>query len=247
VGYADATSPANVAAARRHYDAAREDYAKGAYSQALAELEAAHALDPNAKDLIFNLGVVHEKLSDIDEALKWFQLYTTMDLSPEERGRADAYIRRLEGAKRELEAKQAPPPRPTPEPEPPPPPAPSAEAAQVALPPTGRVDAATVMAGCVSLASLAVGVVFAVKAVQDKPPANYETGVTGSYPDLKNQQDTAYREAIIADVGFGVAALGAVTTAVLYFARRRNPTTVTSGVSVSPLVGGGALIVEGSF
>jgi tetratricopeptide (TPR) repeat protein len=240
-----------MAAARRHFDAARGDYAKGAYGQAIAELEAAHALDPNAKDLIFNLGVVHEKLSDIDEALKWFQLYTTMDLTPEERARADAYVKRLEGAKKELH-----PSRPPTEPEPPPRPAPSASVPPVpdapAAPPpaAGRVDALTVIAGTVSLASLAVGVVYAVKAVQDKPPSDYVTGISGSYPDLKNQQDAAYQEAVIADVGFGVAALGAVTTAVLYFARRRSPATVTggaAGISARPLFGGGALIVEGSF
>src|ERR1700722_13757047 len=101
------TNAANVAAARRHFDKARADYEQGAYREAIAELEAAHALDPSAKDLVFNLGVVHEKLSDIDDALQWFQLYTTMSLTPPERDRADAYIKRLEGAKRELAQRAA--------------------------------------------------------------------------------------------------------------------------------------------
>ena len=89
-----------MAAARRHFDKARADYAQGLHREAIAELEAAHALDPAAKDPIFNLGVVHEKLSDIDDALQWFQLYTTMTLTPQERDRADAYIKRLEGGRR---------------------------------------------------------------------------------------------------------------------------------------------------
>src|ERR1019366_3459132 len=63
-----APSSADIAEARRHF-------------------EPAHALDPTAKDLVFNLGVVHEKLSDIDDALRWFELYTTMSLSPTERER----------------------------------------------------------------------------------------------------------------------------------------------------------------
>ena len=88
---ADETSPANVAAARKHFEKARADYAQGAYREAIGELEAAHSLDPNAKDLVFNLGVVHEKLADIDEALKWFRLYTSMNLTAAERDRADAY------------------------------------------------------------------------------------------------------------------------------------------------------------
>ena len=79
----------------------------GSYREAIGELEAAHTLDPNAKDLVFNLGVVHEKLGDIDDALKWFRLYTTMNLTGPERDRADAYVHRLEGAKKELEDKQA--------------------------------------------------------------------------------------------------------------------------------------------
>ena len=78
--WADETSPANVAAARKHFDKARADYAQGAYREAIGELEAAHALDPNAKDLVFNLGVVHEKLGDIDEALKWFRLHLEWNL-----------------------------------------------------------------------------------------------------------------------------------------------------------------------
>src|SRR5271165_212779 len=86
---ADETSPANVAAARKHFEKARADYGRGAYREAIGELEAAHSLDPNAKDLVFNLGVVHEKLADIDDALKWFKLYTTMDLVPLERDRAE--------------------------------------------------------------------------------------------------------------------------------------------------------------
>src|ERR1700690_578312 len=113
---ADETSVANVVAARKHFEKARSYYGQGAYREAVSELEAAHQLDPNAKDLVFNLGVVHEKLADIDEALTWFRLYTTMDLLPQERDRADAYIRRLEGAKRELEEKLAAQQQPGPEP-----------------------------------------------------------------------------------------------------------------------------------
>src|SRR5258708_27605718 len=71
VGLAEEASQGNVAAARKHFERARAYYGQGAYRDAITELEAAHALDPNAKDLVFNLGVVHEKLADIDEALKW--------------------------------------------------------------------------------------------------------------------------------------------------------------------------------
>src|SRR3974390_1027413 len=113
-GHAEEPSPRNVAAARRHLEKARAFYGQGAYRDAISELDAAHTLDPSAKDLVFNLGVVHEKLADIDEALKWFRLYTTMDLVPQERDKAEAYIKRLEGAKHEAETKPL-----SPEPSPP--------------------------------------------------------------------------------------------------------------------------------
>ncbi|MGH7440856.1 MAG: tetratricopeptide repeat protein, partial [Polyangiaceae bacterium] len=94
---------ANAAAARRHFDKARTFYEQGQYHEAIGELDTAHALDPSAKDLVFNLGVVHEKLGDIDDALRWFRLYAGMSLTPQESDRAEAYVRRLEGARREVE------------------------------------------------------------------------------------------------------------------------------------------------
>ena len=246
------TSSANVAAARRHFDKARTDYAQGSYREAIAELEAAHALDPSAKDLVFNLGVVHEKLSDIDDALQWFQLYTTMTLTPQERDRADAYIRRLEGAKKEL-AQHPPEPSPsgsTGAPSPsesallpigPPPPAP---------PRRGRIDGATIAAVSVTGAALVFATVMSVKAKVDEPPTPFVTGRDGTYPELQSRTDTAHREAIFADVGFGLAIAAGITAAVLYFARTGDspvPAPAPVTVSPTPLTGGGGLIVQSSF
>jgi tetratricopeptide (TPR) repeat protein len=244
---ADETSPQNVAAARRHFERARAYYAQGAYREAISELEAAHALDPNAKDLVFNLGVVHEKLTDIDDALKWFRLYTTMNLTAQERERADAYVKRLEGAKREVEQKAAqsasasataPPP-------PPPPPPPDHQ-------PMGRIDVLTISAGSVALGALAFGIVMGVKAEHDKPPTPFITGRNGTYADLVTRQANAHNEAVMADIGFGVAGAAAAAAAVLFFARPRAsaPTTTgagTTSVSAVPLAGGGGLLVQGSF
>jgi hypothetical protein len=100
---ADAPSTTNVAAARRHFDKARAFYEQGQYREAIGELDTAHTLDPSAKDLVFNLGVVHEKLGDIDEALQWFRQYAGMNLTAQESDRAEAYVRRLQGARREVE------------------------------------------------------------------------------------------------------------------------------------------------
>jgi tetratricopeptide (TPR) repeat protein len=243
--WADETSPANVAAARRHFERARAYYAQGSYREAIGELEAAHTLDPNAKDLVFNLGVVHEKLGDIDDALKWFRLYTTMNLTPSERERADAYVHRLEGAKKELEDKQAAAQSgTTPTPVPPPPPPPKERTAP------GRIDGLTIGAASVSVASLVFGIVMGVKAEEDRPPSPYITGRNGTtYSDLADAQANAHQEAVLADVGFAVAAGAAAATAILFFTRSHvvSPTKGSTSVSAAPVAGGGAFFVQGSF
>lgn len=264
VAMAEETSAANVTAARKHFEKARAYYGQGAYRDAVNELEAAHALDPNAKDLVFNLGVVHEKLADIEEALKWFRLYTTMDLVPQERERADAYVRRLEGAKKELDEKQA-----------------AQEAAQTtaesasqahapsgtprtppssAIIPTpaptpmlaGRIDGLTVGAAGLSAASLVFGTVMGVKAVESRVSANSVTTSERTYPFAQLQTDVAaaHREAVFADIGFAVALVAGVATAYLYFGRTRAtpaPSTGSTTVSGGPLSGGGALVLKGYF
>ncbi len=247
---ADDAAPPSVAAARKHFEKARAFYAQGAYREAIAEFEQAHALDPSAKDLVFDLGVVHEKLADIDDALTWFRLYLTMSLTPQEHDRADAYVRRLEGAKKELAAKQSAaasaPGSSATAPSPTPPPAPAAAS------PRGRIDAWTLGAAGVAAAGLVVGTVFGVKAIVDKPPSTYVTGQAGSYQDLVNRTNQAHTAAMVADVGFGVALVGAAATAILFFARSKDDAPQSADaptVSAAPLLhgGGGAVFVQGSF
>jgi tetratricopeptide (TPR) repeat protein len=248
------TSPKDVAEARKHYEKARALYQQGSYREAIAELEAARDLDPNAKDLVFNLGVVHEKLADIDDALKYFRIYERMDLTSQERERCEAYLRRLEGAKKELEAKQKQQQqrtndggdeggsrsmkgRPTP-------PAPE--------PSNGRVDAATIAAGTLTVMGLGFGVFMGVKAKNDQPAPGFVTGPNGTYQDLSGKADSSHKEAILADVGFSIALVGAIATAYLYFARPKltsssAPKTGSTSVSALPIRGGGAVTVGGSF
>jgi hypothetical protein len=116
----------------------------------------------------------------------------------------------------------------------------------------GRVDAATIAAVTVTGAALVFATVMAVKAKVDQPPSNYVTGQNGSYADLKSSTDSAHREAIFADAGFGLSIVAGITAAVLYFARSRDaPAGATSralpSVSAAPLAGGAALVVQGSL
>lgn len=245
IAVADETSPANVAAARRHFDRGRAYYQQGAYREAIAEFEAAHALDPNAKDLVFNLGVVHEKLADIDDALKWFRLFASMNITDQERERVNAYLKRLEGAKKELDAKQAAaaaaagssstgaPPAPAPE-----------------KPQYGRIDGYTIAAASVAVVSLGAGIALGVKALTDKPPSNPVTSPNLTYNQLVSRTNQAHNEAIGADACFGVAVAAAAVTAYLYLARPRStpsPNMGSTTVSAAPITGGGAFFVQGSF
>ena len=165
LAYADppkGTTPES-AAAHQHATHAHELYQQGSYHEAITELETALKLDPNGKDLVFNLGVVHEKLGDIADALRYFERYEQMDLDAQERAKADTYLKRLQGARKEVEKPPEPiPPPPLPQPPPPPPPEKH----------YGRFDWITASAAVVGVGGLVVGSVFGVKALGDRPNPN---------------------------------------------------------------------------
>ncbi|HEY2515034.1 MAG TPA: tetratricopeptide repeat protein, partial [Polyangiaceae bacterium] len=190
-----------AAEAHQHADRAHELYGQGAYRESIAELEAALKLDPNGKGLVFNLGVVHEKLGDIDDALRYFQRYELMDLDAAERAKADAYVKRLQGARKEVEKT----PEATPAPPPPPPPPPPQRAPEP--PAHGKIDGWTVGAGVLALGGYAVGTIFGVEALRDKPKSGTMTTGTLGYQHLQSAVDTAHREAIVSDVAFATAAV----------------------------------------
>ena len=242
-----------AAEAHQHADRAHELYAQGAYRESIAELEAALKLDPNGKGLVFNLGVVHEKLGDIDDALRYFQRYEQMDLDAGERAKADAYVKRLQGARKEVEKTPEPTPTPTPAPAPPPPPPPPAQE-----PPShGKIDGWTIGAGVLAVGGLAVGTIFGVEALHDKPKSGTVTTGTLGYQHLQNAVDTAHREAIVSDVAFAAGAAATLLTTYLFFGRTKNPASRSSGkassqpvpvvISGSPLPHGGALFLGARF
>ena len=241
------TPPAAQQKAEEHYKRARELYSQGSYREALGELEAARALDPNAKELVFNLGVVNEKLGHFDDALRWFRTYAQMDVTAQEKQKVDGFIKRLEGAKREV-----PPPPPTTTATTPPPPPPDKKDEP---PPKGRIDAATITAGSFAVIGLGMGAVFGIKALVDHPK-NFVTGKDGTYGDLQQKENQANREALIADVSLGIGVVAAAVTAYLYFSRPKvvattsPPASRQAHLTVVPLPtqrGGGVLMLEGSF
>lgn len=100
----------NQVKAEQHYKRARELYQLGRYREAIAQLEAALKLDPGGAELLYNLGLVREKLGDADEAIDAYKKYLKAlgpEADPEEVTKIRSAIKRLEGAKTELKAREA--------------------------------------------------------------------------------------------------------------------------------------------
>jgi len=229
------------AEAGKHFAKARELYGQGNYKDARVELIEARKLDPQSKELVFNLGVVNEKLTLFDEALEQFRAYREMsDVTEQEKSRAEAIILRLEGAKKQLaDQKKDDPPKVVVVPDPP--------KAQEGPPPKGRVDAATIAAAGIGVVGLSVGAIFGIKAMGERP-SGFVTGRDGTYADLVSKTDAAHTSAVVSDIGFAVGIVGVAAAAVLYFARPKvmpKGVTVTAAPSIGP--GQGGLVFVGGF
>lgn len=209
-----ASTPADQKAqAEEHFQKARTLYQEGRYAEARTELLEARRLDPQGKDLLFNLGIVAEKMQQYDEAITYLREYKAMDTVTEaEAQRADASIRRIEGAR-------AHGPKPTTagpaQPKPPPPLAPS-------KPVHGRVDALTITGLGVTGAALATGAVFGVLALTTNPDSGVRTGDSLPWSQVNDDNSRAQTFGLVADIGLGVGIAAAATTAILYFARTKD-------------------------
>jgi len=88
------------------YAEAREHYGAGRYQDAAVALESALVLDPDSPTLVYNLARVYELLGQLDRALEHYERYQRLlpQQQAEEQNRADATIRRLQGAASSAEA-----------------------------------------------------------------------------------------------------------------------------------------------
>lgn len=212
-------SPEAVEAARQYFEEALESYKDGNYEEAVVSLELALELDPLGKDLVYNLGLVHEKRGDLEQALVYFRRYEQMEVNPLEKQRAQATIRRLEGALQEGEG-QAPQVA-------------AADEKQVApelvdVPLVvdragGRLDGWVYGAGGVAVASGLVGTFFGFRAILGHPGSRPRTTREDSIDDLHRAADDARSDARIADVAFTISLVSAGVAVLLYFARPAQP------------------------
>ena len=199
--------------AEEEFKHAKALYQEGRYPEARAALLEARKLDPNAKDLVFNLGVVAEKQLEYDEAITYLREYKAMDSVTEvEAQRADASIKRIEGARAGR-----------PKPNEPAVVAPVAPPAPLEPPRHGRVDALTVAGLGLTGAAVATGAVFGALALSANPAASVETGKQNPFSRVQSDHDHARKYGLVADVGFGVAIVAAIGTGILYFTRTKEP------------------------
>lgn len=81
------------------YRRGRALYNEGRYREAVEEFQRAHAIDPAAPMLVYNIAVVYERLADLDRALQYYRLYLRFRIPVDERRRVEAIVRRIAGAR----------------------------------------------------------------------------------------------------------------------------------------------------
>lgn len=234
------------------HDEAKALYDRGMYRRAIAKLEAALALDPEGKELVYNLAVIHEKLGELDRAEAYFQRYREMETDPKAREQIDATLRRIQGAKKSLgdgagaspvgsgSGAQAPSSNDA---------ASGTHAGQglaplatgdAAAPPPlpGRAPSAPVwIIGGVAVGALAVGIGFGVSAVLTQPNG-VATGPGLSVDDLATRQREAHTQAIVADAAILTSIVAGAAAVVLFVVQTRPAPPPAAGVGAKDAGGG---------
>lgn len=215
-------SPKAVELAKKHFERARAAYGMGSYKAAIDELKQALRYDPNGKDLVYNLALVHEKLGNVELAIENFKRYIEMEDDPKERERVDQIVQRLEGAREELaedgepvvvldEDEKENETRPAP-------------VAPRDRPGKGRMDGWVYATGGIAIAAAVVGTVFGVRALSTRPGDGDTTGPGTTPQDLRDQSVEAHNYAVVADVAFAISVVSAGAAGFLYFSRDAEPT-----------------------
>jgi tetratricopeptide (TPR) repeat protein len=228
--------------AKKHFDKAREHYANGRYREAIEQLETALRIDPKGADLLYNLGVIHEKLQEVDPAIDYYRRYVLMIDDAEEQERVEKIIARLEKARDELAARE----KEQEEQED------AGAGAQVDEPERGkgRMDGWVIGAGVLAGLGLAGGTYFGLEAMKSRNEDPPTTGPGTKYEDLVDNSDRSKQMALYADIGFGVGVVAGTAAMLLYFTRDAEPEASTGRgwePAVAVLPGGAAASLRVGF
>jgi tetratricopeptide (TPR) repeat protein len=184
-------------------------YAEGRYRAAIDRLEAALRIDPEGRELVYNLALIHEKLADLKDAIGYYRKYLQMEPDLRTKARIQDVLRRLEGAEKEADAVPSPTTAPF-------------RFSMVTPPPLRPVRPWVVATGSVAGAAFLTGVICGFSALAKNPGPNARTGDGVTIGELQGAAHVAHVEAVAADVSLLVAAVAAGTAMFLYFSMPRR-------------------------
>ncbi len=216
--------------ARAHYDDGVAAFRAGNFAAARDLFERAYMLDP-APVLLFNLGRANAELGDAEKAIEYFTLYLDREPQATDRDEVERLIRTMRAIaeRREREAEPAPVPASAPASE-------GRVVANFAPPPSLRPWAWTAFG--VGAAGLGAGIWFGLAAIDAEQAHNAST----SPARLASTKEDAERSALLSNVGYGVAAVGAAAGLTLWLL---EPTGTAAAVAPAP--GGGVVTWGGRF
>ena len=235
----------------RMYAEGREHYAAGRYAEAADALERALVLDPDSPTLVYNLARVRELLGQIEAALELYGRYQRLlpQQQAEEQERADATIRRLQGA-RDSQRPEAPPP-------PPEEVAPLRQLPGIVLVrENGVADAAFWVTLAAGVAALAAGASFGALALVEQQFADsFVLDGFNNRGERDSALDRAQTYGYVTDISLGVGGVAVIAAGLLYFLRshtvERAPIRpggeerAVLDVVATPLLDGAALVIGG--
>ncbi|HJL17732.1 MAG TPA: tetratricopeptide repeat protein [Sandaracinaceae bacterium LLY-WYZ-13_1] len=218
---AEAQDPEGTPAeAVEFYRQAREHYEAGRYEPAATALERALVLDPDSPTLVYNAARVYELLGNLDRALAMYERYQRLlpQQQAREQDRAEATIRRLQGARSSgvgsdldepAEVREVEPLRQLP--------------GVVLVRENGVADSAFWITLAGGVASLAVGATFGGVALDTHSRAEgFVLGVDGSVEERDRQFDEAQTYALVSDITLGVGGAAVIAAGLLYFLREHT-------------------------
>jgi tetratricopeptide (TPR) repeat protein len=208
--------------ARGFYEQGVAAFRAGDFATARELFERAYLLDPSPI-LLFNLARANEELGDAGKATEYFQMYLDREPDAPDRAEVEQRMRALKAAAdRPAREKTAP-------------------ATQVAAPaaesPPSLAPWAWLAFG-IGAAGLGTGIAFGVKALDDEDAHHRAT--TGAAK--ARTRDDAERDALLANIGWGVAAAGAAAGVTLWLLDGRS-----DGPAAAPTAGGAIFGWSGAF
>jgi tetratricopeptide (TPR) repeat protein len=253
------TEDETIARAKEHYINGKEHYAAKRYQEALDAFKESYNLsgEPN---LLFNLGLCSEKVGDSERAIAYYEVYLEeLPDSPDTelvRKRMENIINPPPPVETETEAEESVADSAQKEPEP--------KKTEVVQPPKTSEELAQyyniddenrkvflpgVFLGIGGLV-LAGGAITGGLAYKD-----YDSMKNSCSPNCSDDDvDGAKNQAIVADVLFGVGAVTVAIGVVLWIVKgvteekeETQPDSVELKAGMSPLPGGGGLMIEGRF